>query len=86
VSKAALAAMTESLALALAPGITVNGLALGAVLPPAGQPADPEILKKIPAERWADLSEVEDALVFLLTGPSYITGEIIYLDGGRHLA
>ncbi|MGB9586189.1 MAG: SDR family NAD(P)-dependent oxidoreductase, partial [Anaerolineales bacterium] len=34
ISKAALAALTKSLAVALAPRITVNGLALGAVLPP----------------------------------------------------
>jgi NAD(P)-dependent dehydrogenase (short-subunit alcohol dehydrogenase family) len=35
ISKAALAAMTKSLAVALAPRITVNGLALGAILPPS---------------------------------------------------
>lgn len=35
ISKAALAAMTKSMAVALAPGITVNGLALGAILPPS---------------------------------------------------
>ncbi len=85
VSKAALAAMTKSLAATLAPNITVNGLALGAVLPPVDQPASDDILANVPAKRWSELSEVEEALVFLLTGPSYITGEIIHLDGGRHL-
>ncbi|MFM8367522.1 MAG: SDR family NAD(P)-dependent oxidoreductase, partial [Chloroflexota bacterium] len=38
VTKSALAAMTKSLAIALAPNITVNGLALGAILPPADGP------------------------------------------------
>jgi len=85
ISKAALAAMTESLAVALAPDITVNGLALGAVLPPADGAANPEILKNIPMKRWAQESEIEDALIFLLTCPSYITGEIVHVDGGRHL-
>jgi len=84
-SKAALAAMTKSLAVSLAPDITVNGLALGAVLPPSAGAANPEILKNIPMKRWAQESEIEDALIFLLTCPPYITGEIIHVDGGRHL-
>ena len=85
VSKAALAALTKSLAVALAPDIMVNGLALGAVLPPADRNVNPEITKSIPAKRWSKVSEVEDALLFLLTGPAYITGEILQVDGGRHL-
>ncbi|HSK87418.1 MAG TPA: SDR family oxidoreductase [Anaerolineales bacterium] len=85
ISKAALAAMTESLAVALAPKIIVNGLALGAILPPSDGKATPEITKNIPAGRWAEKDEVEQALLFLLTCPAYITGEIIHLDGGRHL-
>jgi NAD(P)-dependent dehydrogenase (short-subunit alcohol dehydrogenase family) len=85
ISKAALAALTRSLAAALAPGITVNGLALGAILPPADGGANPAILASVPAGRWAHLNEVGQALVFLLAGPVYITGEIIHVDGGRHL-
>jgi pteridine reductase len=85
VSKAALAALTRSLAGALAPNITVNGLALGAILPPAGSSAPPDLLEKIPAGRWGTLDEVSQALLFLLAGPTYITGEIVHLDGGRHL-
>jgi pteridine reductase len=85
ISKAALAALTKSLAVALAPKIIVNGLALGAILPPADGKANPDILKNVPAQRWAEQSEVEEALVFALTCPAYITGEIIHLDGGRHL-
>jgi NAD(P)-dependent dehydrogenase (short-subunit alcohol dehydrogenase family) len=85
ISKSALAALTRSLAVALAPRISVNGLALGAVLPPSDGTATPNILKNVPAGRWADLTEVGQALVFLLDGPEYITGEIIHIDGGRHL-
>jgi pteridine reductase len=85
ISKSALAALTRSLAVALAPRITVNALALGAVLPPNQGDAPPNILKNIPAGRWADLEEVGQALIFLLDGPAYITGEIIHIDGGRHL-
>jgi pteridine reductase len=86
ISKAALAAMTKSLAVALAPRITVNGLALGAILPPADQSsASEKIIENVPAHRWSEAGEVEEALLFLLTGPAYITGEIIHVDGGRHL-
>ncbi len=85
ISKAALADLTKSLAYALAPHITVNGLALGAILPPSSGEAPASILNSIPAGRWAGLDEVDQALLFLLDGPSYITGEIIHLDGGRHL-
>jgi NAD(P)-dependent dehydrogenase (short-subunit alcohol dehydrogenase family) len=84
VSKAALAQMTRSLAVALAPDISVNGLALGAILPPSDG-GSPDILKSVPAKRWATMDELHQALLFLLEGPSYITGEIIHLDGGRHL-
>jgi NAD(P)-dependent dehydrogenase (short-subunit alcohol dehydrogenase family) len=85
ISKAALAALTQSLAVALAPQITVNGLALGAILPPSDGGINEEILAAVPAGRWARMDEVDQAALFLLDGPAYITGEIIHLDGGRHL-
>jgi NAD(P)-dependent dehydrogenase (short-subunit alcohol dehydrogenase family) len=85
ISKAALAAMTESLAHILAPNIQVNALALGAILPPSDGGSEEKIIKPVPAGRWAKLEELNDAMLFLLTGPDYITGEIIHLDGGRHL-
>lgn len=86
VTKSALAAMTKSLAVALAPNITVNGLALGAILPPSDQvSASERIIEAVPAQRWSEAGEVEEALLFLLSGSAYITGEIIHVDGGRHL-
>lgn len=84
VSKAALAALTRSLAEALAPHIRVNGLALGAILPPSDGGAGESILAKVPAGRWATLDEVGRALVYLLRAGD-MTGSIIHLDGGRHL-
>ena len=85
ISKGGLAALTQSLAQALAPAITVNGMALGAILPPSDGGVGDEIVQKTPAGRWAGLEEVQQTLLFLLTGPRYITGEIIHVDGGRHL-
>jgi NAD(P)-dependent dehydrogenase (short-subunit alcohol dehydrogenase family) len=85
ISKSGLASLTKSLAISLAPAITVNGIALGAILPPSDGGDIEDLVSDLPIPRWADLEEVEDTLLFLLTGPSYITGEIIHLDGGRHL-
>lgn len=85
ISKSALAAMTRSMALSLAPGIAVNGIALGAILPPPGEDFNDSFIKNVPMKRWCSLNELEDLIVFLLNAPPYITGEIIHLDGGRHL-
>ncbi len=87
IAKAGLAALTRSLAQALAPHIRVNGLALGAILPPSGtgEQKDEAIIENVPAERWGSVEETVEAMLFLLAGPAYITGEILHLDGGRHL-
>lgn len=82
VSKGALYSLTLNLAVALAPSIRVNAIALGAILPPEGQDIPPI---KVPLKRWGTLEEVNQSLLFLLNGPPYITGEVLHLDGGRHL-
>jgi len=84
ISKAGLAALTEALAVALAPSIRVNGLALGAVLPPSDG-GGAEAIAAVPLGRWAEVSEAVDALLYLLAGPDFTTGCILHLDGGRHL-
>lgn len=84
ISKAALAALTRGLALALAPSVRVNGLALGAILPASdGGSGDP--LHGVPAGRWGTVEEAVHGLLFLLGGPKSVTGEILQIDGGRHL-
>jgi len=85
ISKAGLVALTQFLALALAPRIIVNGLALGAIIPPDDTESLEKIIQPVPAGRWASIDELSQALLFLLAGPQYITGEIIHVDGGRHL-
>jgi pteridine reductase len=85
ISNAGLAALTSSLAVALAPRITVNGLALGAILPPGDGSPHHVNLERVPARRWATLDEVAQALIFLLDGPAYVTGDVLHVDGGRHL-
>lgn len=86
IAKAGLAAATQSLARAFAPNLRVNGLALGAILPPPGaEGEEPEVIEGLPANRWGSTEEAAEALLFLLGGPSYVTGEVLHLDGGRHL-
>ncbi len=84
IAKAGLAAMTSSLALSLAPSISVNAIALGAILPPSDGGDTVKIIEKVPMQRWANMQEVVDTAIFLASD-QYITGEIIHLDGGRHL-
>lgn len=85
ISKAGLAALTKASALSLAPAFQVNGLALGAILPPTDGGDTAAIIKQVPAGRWVKLDELIQTFLFLLTAPQYITGEIIHVDGGRHL-
>ena len=85
ISKSGLAALTKAAALAGAPSISVNAIALGAILPPSDVTVNDNVLAQVPMQRWADLSELESTFLFLLSGPAYITGEIIHLDGGRHI-
>ncbi|MCB1772610.1 MAG: SDR family oxidoreductase, partial [Gammaproteobacteria bacterium] len=85
-AKAANAMMVKALAHDLAPEIRVNGVAPGAALWPEGYQADStrqEILKRIPMGRPAGAGQIAEAVMFLVTGPDYITGQIIAVDGGR---
>lgn len=85
-AKAANAMMVKALALDLAPEIRVNGIAPGAALWPEGYQSDTErqqILSRIPLGRPAGAEQIAEAVMFLVTGPDYVTGQIIAVDGGR---
>lgn len=86
-SKAALARITECLALELAPRIRVNAVAPGTVLWPAGYPASRRraLTSRIPLRRAGDPLDVARAVLFLADSP-FVTGAILPVDGGRHLA
>lgn len=85
-TKKALAAFTESAALALAPGIRVNGVAPGPVLPPPGR--DARYLRarggRVPLARRLVPEDIAAAVLSLLAQPA-VTGQILYVDGGQHL-
>lgn len=89
ISKAALAGLTQATAHALAgQNIQVNGIALGAILPNVND--DPALFerlaRRIPLRRTGSPQDVVHAMRYLLQTADYVTGEIIRVDGGRHLA
>ena len=87
-SKAALAYLTQSLALELAPHVRVNAIAPGAILWPEGgksEAARDAILAKVPLARTGTPEEVAAAVRWLLRDATYTTGQVLRLDGGRSL-
>jgi pteridine reductase len=87
VSKAGVVMLTKVLALSLAPDVTVNAIAPGAVLvPEAYDEAERERLAATtPARRLGSADDVVGALLYLLEGGDYVTGEVLAVDGGRRL-
>ena len=90
-AKAALLMMTKSLALELAPTITVNGIAPGAILWPPEQSVQlseqdkAAILRQIPLNTLGSPQDIANTVLFLVQSP-YITGQILAVDGGRSLS
>jgi pteridine reductase len=86
-SKAALWNLTVGLARELAPEVTVNGIAPGVVEWPEDYPqAEREkYLKRVPLARAGTPQDVAETVHFLCTTGSYVTGQIIRLDGGRSI-
>ncbi len=85
-AKAANAMMVKALARDLAPEVRVNGIAPGAALWPEDYLSDEdkrEILRRIPMQRPAGADQIAAAVMFMVTGPDYITGQILAVDGGR---
>jgi NAD(P)-dependent dehydrogenase (short-subunit alcohol dehydrogenase family) len=87
IAKAALWTATQTMAQALAPRIRVNAVAPGPVLKSVGQSqADFEReFRSTPLRRQVGPEDVVAAIRFLVDTPS-ITGQMIALDGGQHLA
>jgi NAD(P)-dependent dehydrogenase (short-subunit alcohol dehydrogenase family) len=85
-SKAALAAATDMLALALAPNIRVCAIAPGLTLP--GPAQTPESFERAwranPLQRGATPQDIAAAALFILRTPS-LTGVTLTVDGGEHL-
>ena len=86
ISKAALWALTQTMALALAPRIRVNGIGPGPALPNTNQ-TQAQFTRQsasVPLGLGTNPQEVGRAVVAILTLPA-MTGQMIALDGGQHL-
>ena len=86
VSKAGLWALTQSMALALAPRIRVNGIGPGPALPSPRQTQEQfdRQTRSVPLGRGTSAEEVAQAALAILGMPA-MTGQMIALDGGQHL-
>lgn len=86
ISKQALTIMTRMMALEYAPDIAVNGIAPGLILPPPGKDESflQDMASTVPLKRHGAPKDIADAAVFLAAS-QFITGEIIFVDGGRNL-
>jgi pteridine reductase len=85
ISKAGVAAMTHALAAALAPRVRVNAIAPGFVLAPEGYPASRTraFANETPLKRLGSPEDVAGAVLYLASA-RYVTGHLIFVDGGRH--
>jgi pteridine reductase len=87
-AKAGLAMLTRSLAKDLAPDIRVNGVSPGAILWPENDMSEAmqqNIIDQIPLQRAGNPEDIAGTVLFLMRDASYMTGQIISVDGGRSM-
>jgi NAD(P)-dependent dehydrogenase (short-subunit alcohol dehydrogenase family) len=90
-SKAGVIMLTKALAKALAPEINVNSVAPG-VFPfgdrDAGetQPEVQAMIRRTPMRRAGEADELADAVLYFLSAPKFVTGQVLAVDGGLSLA
>lgn len=87
VAKSAVVGLTKSLAKELAPNITVNCIAPGPILKPPdlSEVDNDEVIKNTPLGRWGGEHEISKAVLYLLDA-DFVTGQVLYVDGGRSIA
>jgi len=87
-AKAGLAMLTRALAKDLAPDIRVNGVSPGAILWPEegmSESAQQTILRQVPLERPGDPQDIAGCVLYLMRDATYVTGQIVAVDGGRSI-
>jgi NAD(P)-dependent dehydrogenase (short-subunit alcohol dehydrogenase family) len=87
VGKTGLLGMTRNLAVALAPVVRVNAIVPGPVLPPPGMSDEraARVAEGTLLRRWGAPSDVAHALRYLVEA-EYVTGEVLFVDGGERWA
>jgi pteridine reductase len=85
-SKQMLAFLTRQLAASLAPNVTVNAVAPGLILPPDDAPEGygQRLVPTVPMARMGTPEDVAEAVVYLVSS-RFVTGQVIFVDGGWHL-
>ncbi len=85
-SKAGVVMLTHGLAKALAPDITVNGIAPGVIHFEDQMPDEiSRLVRNTPMGRHGTGEEIASAVGMLLEGPAFVTGQIVAVDGGLSL-
>jgi pteridine reductase len=84
-SKAALHMLTQTMSKAFAPEISVNCVAPGMIVNGEVSAEYEHFAKKTPMQRNGSPQEVAAAVVFFATGPHFITGQLLGVDGGLGL-
>ena len=87
-AKAGLAMLTRALAKDLAPDVRVNGVSPGAILWPETDMTDSTkqaIVGQVPLGRAGDPDDIAGCVLYLVRDASYVTGQIIAVDGGRSI-
>jgi 3-oxoacyl-[acyl-carrier protein] reductase/pteridine reductase len=85
VSKAAVHMLTLTMAKAWAPEITVNCVAPGMIVNGEVDPGYEHFVEKTPMRRNGTPEDVAAAVLFFATGPRFITGQVLSVDGGLGL-
>jgi NAD(P)-dependent dehydrogenase (short-subunit alcohol dehydrogenase family) len=85
-AKRTLHTITRILALELAPRVAINAVAPGLILPPDGYGTEylARLASTNPMNRYGQPEDVVEAVLFLLRS-RFITGQVIYVDGGFHM-
>ncbi len=85
-SKRTLQTLTRIMAMEFAPAIRVNAVAPGLILPPAGKGLEylEQLVSSNPLHRYGGPEDIVQA-VFYLLGAEFVTGQTLFVDGGRHL-
>ncbi len=84
-SKAALHMLSQTMAKAWAPEISVNCVAPGMIVMGEVNPAYEQFALKTPMQRNGGAEDVAAAVLFFATGPHFITGQLLAVDGGLGL-
>jgi pteridine reductase len=87
ISKAGVVMLTKVMAMSLAPEVTVNAIAPGAVLVPEDYPPEERdrLARSTPLRRLGSAGDVVSSLLYLLEDGDFVTGQVLVVDGGRFL-